>query len=110
MAMRFGVGAEQVHAAIVALVGLEALENLLRVMQHGSGRIERKIRAGFDARAVPSIRLVVADHGHVIAENAAEAGVFEPCGALFIRRWIRRRLDFEFQTHSLLSCPNFLLS
>jgi hypothetical protein len=30
-----GVGAEQVHAAVVALVGLEAFENLLRVVQDG---------------------------------------------------------------------------
>ena len=41
-APRIGVGAEQVHAAVVALVGLEALEDLLRVVQHGA----RPDRAG----------------------------------------------------------------
>ena len=72
-----GVGAEQVHAAVVALVGLEAFENLLRVVQHGGGRIEREIRAGFDARAMPALRLVVADHRHVIGEDPAEARILQ---------------------------------
>ena len=96
-----GVGAEQVHAAIVALVGLEAFENLLGVVQDGRGRIEREIGAGFDARAVPALRLIVADDRHVIGENPAEARVHELCRALLLGRRIRRRLDFEFQ----LSCP-----
>src|SRR4029077_21064465 len=56
-----GVGAEQVHAAVVALVGFEAFEDLLRVVQDGYGRIEREIRAGFDARAMPALRLTVTD-------------------------------------------------
>jgi len=97
-----GVGAEQVHAAVVALVGLEAFENLLRVVQDGCGRIEREIRAGFDARAVPALRLIVADHSHVIGENPAEARVHEPCRALLLGRRIRRKLDIEFQLTPLL--------
>ena len=72
-----GVGAEQVDAAIVALVGLEALENLLRVMQHGRGRIEREIRARFDARVVPALRLVVADDGHMVGEQRPKPGSHE---------------------------------
>ena len=101
----FGIGvrAEQIHPAIVALVGLETFENLLRVVQDGAGRIERKIRAGFDARAVPALRLIVADQRHVIAENPAEARVFELCRALLLRCRIGRRLNFEFQTHFLVS-------
>src|SRR3984893_11116158 len=102
-ALGIGVGAEQVHAAVVALVGLEAFENLLRIVQDGCGRIEREIRAGFDARAMPALRPIVADHSHVISENPTEARVHEPCRALLLGRRIRRRLDFEFQTHSLAS-------
>src|SRR5439155_5618903 len=75
-------------------------ENLLRVVQNGCGRIEGEIRARFDARAMPALRLIVADHRHVIGENPAEARVHEPCRALLLGRRIRRRLDFEFQTHS----------
>src|ERR1700682_6066049 len=102
-----GVGTEQGHAAVVARVGLEAFENLLRVVQDGWGRIEREIRAGFDARAMPALRLIVADQSHVIGENPAEAGVHEPCRALLLRSRTSRRLDFEFQTHSLaFRCRN----
>ena len=53
-----GVGAEQVHAAVVALVGLQALKDLLRVVQDGHRRIERKIGARFDARVMPALGLV----------------------------------------------------
>ena len=77
-----GVGAEQVHAAVVALVGLQALEDFLRVVQHGGGRIEREIRPRLDARAVPALGLIVTDDGHVIGENPAETGVDEPGGAI----------------------------
>src|SRR5213076_231051 len=89
--------------AVVAFVGLEAFENLLRVVQDGCGRIEREIRAGFDARAMPALGLVVADDRHVIGENPAEARIRELCRALLLRSRVRRRLDFEFQTHSLAS-------
>ena len=95
-----GVGAEQVHAAVVALVGLEAFENLLRVVQHGQGRIEREIGAGFDPRAMPALGLIVADHRHVIGEDPAEARVHQLCRALLVRSRIGRRLDFEFQARS----------
>jgi hypothetical protein len=102
-----GVGAEQVHAAVVALVGLEALENLLRVMQDGRGRIEREILAGFDARVVPALGLIVADDRHVIGEDPAEAGIHQPCRALRLRLRMGRGPDLEFQTHRLASrCRN----
>ncbi len=69
-----GIGAEQIHAAVFTHIGLEPFENLLRVMQDGRCGIEREIRAGFDARAMPAVGLIVADDGHVIGENPAEAG------------------------------------
>src|SRR5436190_6385387 len=56
---------------------------------------------------MPALRLIVADHSHVIGENPAEARVHEPCRALLLGRRIRRGLDFEFQTHSLVTrCRN----
>ena len=107
--LRIGVGAEQVHAAVVALVGLEAFENLLRVVQHGRRRIEREIGAGFDPRVMPALGLVVADDRHVIGEDPAEARVHELCRAVLLGRRIRRRLDFEFQAHFLLPAPGRFL-
>src|SRR6202012_510114 len=98
-----GVRAEQVHAAIVPLVGLEAFENLLRVVQDGERRIEREIGAGFDPRAMPALLLVIMDYRHVLGEDPAEARVLKPRRALLLRNGIRRRLDFKFQTHSLAS-------
>jgi hypothetical protein len=41
----------------------------------------------------------------VIGENPAKAGVRELCRALILRSRIGRRLDFEFQTHSLSFLP-----
>ena len=99
-----GVGAEQVHAAVVALVGLEAFKDFLRVVQHGQGRIEREIGAEFDPRVMPALRLVVADHGHVIGENAAEAGVHELRHAVLLGGRSSRGLDREFQTAGLTRC------
>ena len=101
-APRIGVGTEQVHAAVVALVGLEAFENFLGVVQHGRGRIEREIGAGFDPRVVPALGLVVADDRHVIGEDAAEAGVRQLGRAILLGRRVRRRLNVEF--HGLVSC------
>ena len=98
-----GVGAEQVHAAVVALVGLEAFKNLLRVMQHGQRRIEREIGAGFDPRVMPALRLVVADDRHVIGENPAEAGIHQLCRAVLLGGRTSRGLDVEFQAHCLAS-------
>jgi hypothetical protein len=96
---RIRIGPEQVHAAIVALVGLQTFKNLLRVMQDGQRRIEREIRAGFDARIVPAFALAVADNRHVIGEDTSEAGVRELGRAGRIGRGIGRRLNVEFQPH-----------
>ena len=52
-----------------------------------------------DARAMPALGLVVANDRHVIGENPAEARIRELCRTLLFRSRIRRRLDFEFQTH-----------
>src|SRR5947207_15938065 len=49
---------------------------------------------------MPALRLIVADHSHVIGENPPEARIDELCRALPLGRRIRRRLDFEFQAHS----------
>jgi hypothetical protein len=66
-------------------------------VQHGGGRIEREIGAGFNTRAVPALRLIVTDHGHVIGENPAEARILELCRARLAGGRLRRSLDIEFQ-------------
>ena len=105
-ALGVGVGAEQVHAAVVALVGLQAFKDLLRVVQHGHRRIEREIGARFDACVMPAPPLRVADDRHVIGEHPAEARLDQLGRAVLIGHRIRRRLNLEFQAHGLASCRN----
>src|SRR5262249_11840588 len=69
----------------------------------GQGRIEREIRPGLDTGVMPALRLVITDDSHVIGENPPEARVHKLCRALLLGRRILRRLDLEFQTHSLAS-------
>jgi hypothetical protein len=101
-APRIGVGSEQVHAAVVALVGLEALEDFLGVVQDGAGRIELEIGARLDPRLIPAaLGLVVADDCHVVGEDPPEAGVHQLGDAVLLRRRIGCGLDVEFHAHVL---------
>ena len=80
------------RAARGAAIGLQPLENLLRVMEHRGARIHRQRLAGGDPRIVPALPLGVADHRHMIGEDAAETGIDEPSGALMVFRGIRLAL------------------
>ena len=103
-APRIGVGAEQVHAAVVALVGLQPFENFLGVVQDGAGRIEREVGAHLDARLIPAaLGLVVADDRHVIGEDASEAGVDQLGDPVLLGSRIGCGLDIEFHAHVLAS-------
>ena len=96
-AFRVGVGAEQIDATVVAPIGLQPLEDFLRVVQHRGRRIEREVGAGFDARGVPALVRAVADDRHVIGEHAAEARILELGGAVGVGCRIGLRLDVEVQ-------------
>ena len=79
------VGAEHRQPAIGGAIGLHALENLLRVMQHGAGRIERQRPARFEPCVVPAAPLVPVDRDHVVREDLAEAGIGDRLVARFTR-------------------------
>ena len=71
------VGAERADRAVGVPVRLQALEDLLPVVQHRGGRVELDRPVRRDARAVPSALLGPADVGHVVGEVVAEPGVGE---------------------------------
>jgi len=79
------------------LVRLEALEDLLRVVQHRGRRLELDRAVGRDARAVPSALLRPADVDHVVGEVLAEAGLGEDVGVLGCRPGFLVRLYHELE-------------
>jgi hypothetical protein len=82
--------AEHHGAALGDTVGLQALEDLLAVVQHRRGGIHGQRRARRDLGAVPALALGVADHRHVIGEDAPEPRIMQQRGAVI--RWRRRRM------------------
>ncbi len=77
-----GLGAEARDAAVGQLVGLEALEDFLRIMEHRRRRIERDRLARTQYRIVPALTLGVADRHHMIGEQRAEAQARHGGGAV----------------------------
>ena len=67
------VRAEKVVGPIIPLVGLQALEYLLRVVQDVGAGHEFNGTVGDDARVVPALALVVIHEEHMVGENLAEA-------------------------------------
>ena len=61
-------------------VGLHALEDLLRVVQDRSGRVERQRPVRRDARVVPALGGRPLDREHVVGEVDPEAGVGQDLG------------------------------
>ena len=69
-------------------VGLEALEDLLAVVQHSGGRVERDWTVGLNARTVPPTAGRPADVDHVVGEVLAEARVGEDRVAIGLGRGV----------------------
>jgi hypothetical protein len=76
------VRAEGGHGAVGAAVGLEALEDLLGVVQDVGRRVERDRRVRDELAVVPAAALGPLDGHHVVGEVAAEAGVRQDRRAL----------------------------
>ena len=53
-------------------VGLDPLEDLLSVVEHGGGRGQTEVAVGDDAVVAPALTLPPAGVGHVIGEAVAE--------------------------------------
>ncbi len=68
-----GVRAEGPDRTVGMAVGLDALEDLLAVVQHRGGRIQRQRAVGADLGIVPALLAVPFDGDHVVGEGVAEA-------------------------------------
>ena len=67
------VGAEQLDGVVRGPVGLQALKDLLRVVENHAGRIQGEGLIGDDAGVMPAlVRRIVHDE-HVVGENLTEA-------------------------------------
>ena len=78
---RVRLGAEQRDGAIGMGVGFEPLEDFLRVMEHGGGRIERDGDARADHRIVPAFCLAPFNRHHMVGEIGAKARIGQHRGA-----------------------------
>ena len=78
---RVVAGAEGPHAAVVVAVGLDALEDLLPVVQDGGGRGQAQVAEGDDAALAPAPVARPAGVGHVVGEDGAEVEVPQRPGA-----------------------------
>ena len=70
---------EHQDPAVVGTICLKAFENLLCIVKHGAGRIERKSLIGNDACIVP-FAVVIVHHEHMVGETFAE-----PEGSFFLK-------------------------
>src|SRR5690606_7693618 len=80
-AARILLGTEGVAAPVRVAVRLDALEDLLAVVQDSRRGVEREGAVGTDARGVPAARRGPADVDRVVGEVDAEPGVREDLGA-----------------------------
>ncbi len=71
------LGAEGPDGAVGMPVGLDALEDLLGVVQHGGGGVQGQGAVGTHLAAVPAGVQGPAHMGHVVGEVLAETGVGE---------------------------------
>ena len=67
------LGAEQLDGVVGGAVGLHALKNLLGVVEHHAGGVQRKWAVGDNAGVVPALALGVIHHEHMVGELFAKA-------------------------------------
>ncbi|SKF62199.1 Uncharacterised protein [Mycobacteroides abscessus subsp. abscessus] len=83
---------EQADGVVVEAVGLEAFEDLLRVVQHRRGRMHGDRAGGNDPVIVPAAALLPVDQHHVVGEVRPETRIGHDLGQLRLghRRGIGR--------------------
>ncbi len=96
--------AEQLDGVIRSAVSLHALEDLLRVVEHNGGGVQRKGCVGDDACVMPAFALRIIHHKHVVGKFFAEAQL-----GLVLRLLLRTggAGDLDIQ-HDIF--PSFLIS
>ena len=72
-ALGVAIRPEELHAAVRAAVGLQALKDLAAVVQAGGGGMQGQVAKGHDARVVPALSGVPVDQGHMIGKDFAKA-------------------------------------
>ena len=82
-------GAEGPHGAVLALVGLDAFEDGLAVVEDGGAGGQLKRTVGDDAAVTPSALASPAHVGHVIRELLAKSQSRHDLAVLFRRRRVR---------------------
>ncbi len=102
---RVAVRAEQLDLVVSRSVGLHALEDLLGIVEHDTGRVQLERRIRNDARVVPADTEVVLHDEHVVREDVTETE-FALIGGLRFER--RRFFDLDIQ-HLLSRLQNDLL-
>ena len=96
--------AEELHGAVSRAVGLQALEDLLGVVQDVGAGHELDGTVGDYARIVPALSFIVVHHKHVVGKNLAETQFIR--GRFLLRRC--RPSDFYFLHGSspfIFICP-----
>ena len=72
---RVRLGPEQGKPAICLAIGLEPLEDFLRIVEHGRCRIEAERLARANLRAVPAATLFPLDRDHMVRKGGAKARI-----------------------------------
>ena len=98
------IRAEQLNGVIRGAVSLHALKDLLRIVEHHRGRVQREGCIGDDAGIVPALALGIIHHKHVVGKFLAEAQL-----GLVLRLLLGRSgtSDLDIQ-HDIF--PSFLIS
>ena len=98
------LGAEQLHGVVRSAVGLHALKDLLRIVEHHGSGVQFKGAIGDDAGIVPALALRIIHHEHMVGELFAKAQL-----ALVLRLLLRRSGagDLDIQHDNF---PSFLIS
>ena len=93
----FGLGPERPDRAVGVPVGLHALEDLLRVVQHRGRGLQRDRPVRRDLAVVPAPVGGPGGQHHVVGEGLAEPGVGEDRLALLVRQRVRAPLHGELE-------------
>ena len=87
-ALGVGLWAEGPDGAVLVAVCLDALEDLLPVVQHRRGRVQRDRAVGHHFGIMPAGFLFPAHGHHVVGEMQAKTGFFQNFGAVFSAAWV----------------------
>lgn len=98
------IRAEQLNGVIRGAVSLHALKDLLRIVEHHRGRVQREGCIRDDAGIVPALALGIIHHKHVVGKFLAEAQLGLVLGLLLGRSGTS---DLNIQ-HDIF--PSFLIS